>query len=263
VSKYTEIIALRDDTNNIRRGYQFEQIIRELLPWDKKPPIASSLPSEQLDGIFLWNGQAYLVESKAKKGKITPGSHDWEDFENKIRRRKNNVTGLFCSLFPVREGIYERANILIAEGHLVIVLEGCFWNEIQKSNLHIKDLLSYMNFHIRIFCNSKPPEINKITEWCYNKDATQRKIFDYCTKNSATFLRRYKSNFHSNLYITREIDNHIVSFVNNLKPSVLKMDGENKVPPKQLCIVRDYSGSGKTTLSVEIASSQNIFLEQE
>ena len=277
MNKYAEIIAIRDENiSDIERGYKYEQIIRELLPWDRKPPIASSLPSssEQLDGVFVWNGQAYLIESKAKKDTITPGSHDWEDFELKIRRRKNNVIGLFCSLFPISEQIYERAKSLNIEGHLVIVLDGSFWEDIQKHNLPIKDLLLYMNLFIRVNNNSKPPEIKKIIEWCYDKDVTQKKLFDLCTKNSAIFLRRHKSPFHANLYVTREIDNQIESFTQNLKPSTLRGQKRksivdflkpststqvDKEKPKQLCVIRDFSGSGKTTLSLEIASTQNFY----
>jgi hypothetical protein len=263
MNKYAEIIALQSEIiNDSERGYKYEQIIRELLPWDRKPPIAFSLSSEQLDGIFIWKGQAYLIECKAKKDKITPGSRDWEDFELKIRRRKNNVIGLFCSLFPINGQIYERARSLNVEGYLVIVLDGSFWEDIHKNNLPIENLLLYMNFFIRINNHSKPPEIRKIIEWCYDKDVTQKKIFDLCTKNSAIFFRRYKSPFHANLYVTREIDNQIETYAKNLKPSVLekdKKDKKDKENYKQLCIIRDYSGSGKTTLSLEIASNQNIY----
>ncbi|WP_185212030.1 NACHT domain-containing protein [Sphingobacterium mizutaii] len=253
---YKEIIALRDNTDIVERGYKFEQTIREIQPWDRKPPVVASLPSEQLDGIFIWKDQAYLIESKAKAEPITPGSHDWEDFELKIRKRKNNVVGLFCSLFPISDKVFEHAEQLNREGHFVIVLAGQFWDELNKHQLPIKDLLEYMNLFGRVKFQAKPPDIKKILDWCYDKEAIQKKIGDLCKKNSATFLRRHKSPFHSNLYITREIDNQIESYANNLKPSTLQKDKEK---PRQLCLVRDYSGSGKTTLSLEVANSQTIY----
>lgn len=253
---YKEILALRDNTDDVDRGYKFEQTIREIQPWDRKPPVAASLPSEQLDGIFIWKYQAYLIESKAKTEPITPGSHDWEDFELKIRKRKNNVVGLFCSLFPISEKVYVHAEQLNREGHFVIVLAGLFWDELNKHQLPIKDLLEYMNLFGRIKFYAKPPDIKKILDWCYDKETTQKKIADLCKKNSSTFLRRHKSPFHSNLYITRDIDNQIGSYSNNLKPSTLQKEKEK---PKQICLVRDYSGSGKTTLSLEIANSQAIY----
>jgi hypothetical protein len=249
---YNEIVSLRNNTNNVERGYKFEQIIREIQPWDRKPPVVATLPSEQLDGIFMWKGQAYLIESKAKVKPITAGSHDWEDFEIKIRRRKNTVIGLFCSLFSVNENIYKRAEELNIEGHFVIVLAGDFWDDINNHQLPIKDMLEYMNLFGRIGFKSKPPEIKKILNWCYDIETTNRKIFDLCKKNSATFLRRHKSPFHQNLYVQRDIDNLIESYAKDLKPSTIK---KAKEKPKQICLIRDYSGSGKTTLSLEIANN--------
>jgi len=253
---YKDIIALRDIADNVERGYKFEQTIREIQPWDRKPPVVASLPSEQLDGIFIWKDQAYLIESKAKTDAITPGSHDWEDFELKIRKRRNNVIGIFFSLFPISEKVFEHAEQLNREGHFVIVLAGQFWDELNKYQLPIKDLLEYMNLYGRVKFQAKPPEIKKIHDWCYDKETTQKKIGDLCKKNSATFLRRHKSPFHTNLYISRDIDNQIETYANNLKPSTLQKDKEK---PKQLCLVRDYSGSGKTTLSLEIANNQTIY----
>jgi len=257
MSLYNEIISLREIKNNIERGYKFEQTIREIQPWDRRPPVVASLPSEQLDGIFMWKSQAYLIESKAKLEPITPGSHDWEDFELKVRRRKNNIVGIFCSLFPINEKVYERAEELNKEGHYVIVLAGQFWDELNQSQLPIKDIFEYMNLFGRVKFLPKPPKLEKILNWCYDKETTQNKIADLCRKNCATFLRRHKSPYHANLYIARDIDNQIESYSNNLKPSTLQKDKEK---PKQICLVRDYSGSGKTTLSLEISNNQIIYL---
>ncbi|MBL7710762.1 MAG: hypothetical protein JNJ86_16950 [Chitinophagaceae bacterium] len=253
---FKDILALREISDNVLRGYKFEQTIREIQPWDRKPPIAATLPSEQLDGIFLWKDQAYLIESKAKHDIITPGSHDWEDFELKIRKRKNTVIGLFCSLFPVSEKLYEHAEQLNKEGHFVIVLAGHIWDELNQYQLPIKDLLEYMNLFSRVKFMARPPGIQIILDWCYDKETTQNKITNLCKRNSSTFLRRHKSPFHSSLYITRDIDIQVHAFSNNLKPSTLQKEKEK---PKQICLIRDYSGSGKTTLSLEIASSQEIY----
>lgn len=260
MNPYKEIIALRENPNNVERGYQFEQIIREIQPWDRKPPVVASLASEQLDGIFIWRDQAYLIESKAKKDRITPGSHDWEDFELKIRRRKNAVTGIFCSLFPVSDEIYQRAEGLNREGHFVIVLAGEFWDDINSHQLPMKDLFEYMNLFGRVKFLSKPPKIKKILDWCYDKETINKKISDLCKKNSAIFLRRHKSPFHKDLYITRDIDNQIESYAKNLKPSVIsKSKLKLKETPKQLCLIRDYSGSGKTTFSIEVSQHLEFY----
>lgn len=264
MNHYKEILALRDNLNDSERGYKFEQIIREIQPWDRKPPVVASLPSEQLDGIFVWKDQAYLIESKAKKDKITPGSHDWEDFELKIRRRKNAVIGLFCSLFSISEEVYTRAEELNKEGHFVIILAGEFWDDINSHQLPMKDLLEYMNLFGRVKFLSKPPNSKKILDWCYDQETTSKKISDLCRKNSAVFLRRHKSALHKDLYVLRDIDSHIESFTKNLKPSVLlkskdPLEQKAKENPNQLCLIRDYSGSGKTTLSIELADSNKIY----
>lgn len=253
---YKEIISLREIDNVVDKGYKFEQIIREIQPWDRKPPVVASVPSEQLDGIFVWKGQAYLIESKAKVGIITPGSHDWEDFELKIRRRKNAVIGLFCSLYNVSDDIYDRAKELNQQGHYVIVLAGDFWDEINIEQLSIEDLLEYMNLFGRVKFLSKPPNLKSIKYWFYDHESTEKKIVDICKKNSATFLRRHKSRFHDNLYIARDIDNIIDSYAKEVKPSSIK---KAKEQPKQICLLRDYSGSGKTTLSLEITNKSNNF----
>ncbi len=247
---YKEIASLRNLENDTQRGYKFEQAIREIQPWDRKPAIAISITSEQLDGIFVWKDKPYLIESKAKKDVITVGSHDWEDFELKVRRRKSAVTGIFCSLFSVSEEVYERARDLIKDGHFVLVFAGDFWDELEATPLLFKDVLEYMNFHGRVRFLGKPPKLKIINDWCFDKELIEKAINNNCKKVSSTFLRRYKSPFHKELYIHREVDNQIASYCKDLKPSTLKIERDR---PKQICLVRDFSGSGKTTLSLQIA----------
>ncbi|KAA0990904.1 NACHT domain-containing protein [Dyadobacter aurulentus] len=254
---YLEILQLRDVQNDVERGYRFEQAIREIQPWDRKPPVTASLASEQLDGIFLWKEQAYLIESKAKKAPITPGSHDWEDFELKIRRRKANVVGLFCSLFPVSKKVFIQAEQLNRDGHFVIILAGTFWEELNYYKLPIYDILDYMNLFGRTKFLTSPPPINVVVEWFYDKDRTQKKLSDLCKRNSSTFLRRFKASSHEALYLRREIDAKIESYAHNLKPQVIKKASDASA---QICLVRDYSGSGKTTLSINVSESKEGFL---
>jgi hypothetical protein len=251
---YNDIISLRSVSNNTERGYKFEQLIREIQPWDRKPAIVASLASEQLDGVFLWKEQAYLIESKAKIKPITPGSSDWEDFELKIRKRRNSVIGLFCSLYPVSNNVYNHAEQLNREGHYVIVLAGKFWDDLNKYKLPISDILTYMNLYNRIKFIAKVPELKIINEWCYNKESVNKEIGNLCRKNSSLFLRRYKSPSHDAIYIKRDIDKQIENYANDIKPSAIK---KAKEKPKQICLIRDFSGSGKTTLSLEL-STNNI-----
>ena len=226
---YKNIVGLREISDDVQRGYKFEQIIRELLPWDNKPPVSVIGDSEQLDAFFIWKNQAFLVESKAKKGKITAGSHDWEDFELKIRRRKHTVTGLFCSLFSIDKKIYNRATELIREGHLVIILEGDFWDNLANSILSISDVLDYMNLYGRAKFLAIPPELNIIDEWRFDKKIITKKLSDTCLKYSSVMLRRYKLPFHDKTYVTGDIEKQIDSYVKGLKPNTLTKEKSTRL----------------------------------
>jgi hypothetical protein len=127
---YEEIIALRDITDDQRRGYLFETAMREVMPWVTRPPLAVVGESEQLDAFFEWNSWHFVVESKAKRGIIKRGSHDWEDFELKVRKRRGSCIGLFCSLFPASDDLYAAAEQLNREGLCTLLLTGSFWEEL-------------------------------------------------------------------------------------------------------------------------------------
>src|SRR5437867_1060727 len=104
---YSDIIALRPLSERSSRGYRFEQALREILPWTRRPPLAvvGRRNSEQIDAFFEWNSWHFLVEAKAKKEPIGRGSHDWEDFDLKVRKRRGAIIGLFCSLYAVTDSV--------------------------------------------------------------------------------------------------------------------------------------------------------------
>ena len=256
IMSYNSILKLRDILDDTERGYKFEQTIREILPWDGKPPVSAMGDSEQFDSIFLWKNQAYIVESKAKKDRISAGSHDWEDFELKIRRRKQSTIGLFCSLFPIHKKIYDRANELVREGYLIIILEGLFWDNLTKSNLTISDVLDYMNIYGRVKLIAIPPQLSAIVRWRYNKEEIIKRVSNICLKHSSTMLRRYKMPNHDKIYITRDIERQINSYVKELKPNTLTKEKEL---PKQICLLRDFSGSGKTTTSIQLSLMNDVY----
>ena len=54
---YTQIISLYNEKNKQSRGYKFEHLIREIQPWSYKPPIIGVGNSEQLDGVYEWEGR--------------------------------------------------------------------------------------------------------------------------------------------------------------------------------------------------------------
>jgi len=260
---YKQIVELREHHDKIQKGYIFEQIMREIHPWEYKPPIVYTAPSEQLDGVFTWKGITFIIESKAKEGIITQGSHDWEDFELKIRRRKGKgIIGVFCSLYPVHENVFDAGKRLNEEGIQTIIFDGSFWDNIVNDNLSLKDVFEFMIPYVRIKYIAKPPQIKSIKEWCFDKSKIEKQFRDKAFKTSSSFLRRYKHRFHNTIYVARELDIQIKSAVNNFKPSTLKYksDIRHKDLPKQILVIRDVSGSGKTTSSIQIAHTVDGFI---
>lgn len=253
---YHEILKLRDIDNDIQRGYKFEQAMREIFPYDKKPPMSAIGDSEQFDGVFIWENRFFIVEAKAKEKRILTGSHDWEDFELKIRSRKQSIVNIFCSLYPVDEYIYTRASDLNKSGHIVIILDGLFWDDFVQSDLSIADVIEYMIYHVLLKYISVPPKSKIIEKWHFDTEDIKKKFSGLCLIHSKTMLRRYKSNHHEETYIVRDMEQQLVSYAENLKPSVLSKENENI---KQICIIRESSGSGKTTSSIQIALTRDAY----
>jgi len=261
---YKDILLLKEENDAPKRGYMFEQSLREILPWSYRPPITASTATEQLDAFFEWNSWHFLVEAKAKDKVITAGSHDWEDFELKVRKRKGQCIGLFCSLYGVNDEVFRSAEMLNKEGLTTIVIAGAVWNNLLKNNLRISDYIRYSVFQARSKFKSQPDDLNKIKNWVFSRDEINSKIHAICTKESSVFLRRHKIAHHENIYVERKVDENLVSFINLLKPSKLdsnikshthgeKAYSSDRLKPKQITLVRDLSGAGKTTLSVNLS----------
>lgn len=272
-SFYEQIVALKEFPNSAERGYRFESILREILPWSTRPPVVIVAPSEQIDAFFEWNNSIFLVEAKAKKEKlITAGSHDWEDFELKLRKRKGACIGLYCSLYPVHENVIRAAENLNREGICTIILHGNVWDELSQEQLPLDKLIQFLILHARAKFSAVPPGIGEVREWIFDREVISSRIANICRNYSAIFLRRHKSPRHSDLYVRRHIDSRISEISNALTPSKLLVrsrvhrdnKGKERViprkPPYQICVIRDTSGSGKTTSAVQVAlSSQNYF----
>ncbi|AIY67581.1 NACHT domain-containing protein [Pseudoalteromonas piratica] len=268
---YKEILQLKQESDAPKRGYMFEQSLREILPWSYRPPITASTSSEQLDAFFEWNSWHFLVEAKAKKKVITAGSHDWEDFELKIRKRKGQCIGLFCSLYDVNDEVLRSAEMLNKEGFTTIVIAGAVWIKLFESNIRISDYIRYSVFQARSKFKPISDDLDKIKDWVFSRDEINLKIHAICTKESSVFLRRHKISHHENVYVERKVDENLASFINLLKPSKLnsnvkshthdgKLYSSDRGKPKQITLVRDLSGAGKTTLSVNLSlDNDNYF----
>lgn len=271
-----DLLDLRLVTDDVERGYLFEQGIREVVPWDFRPPLAMRARGEQLDAFYEWNSWHFLVESKAKRKAITRGSHDWEDFELKVRKRRGSCIGLYCSLFPISESAIDAARDLNTGGLPTIILGGEVWDELAISRVSMTDLMRYMVLHVKVTHAPCPPQLSKVQDWCYDRGRIEKEVQSLCRSISGPFLRRNILLNHSQIYVEREIDNRIEQMTNLLRPSVLAQDRKSKLKqvqnqdklveytalrqlPAQICLIRDGSGAGKTTLSLEIALTTDAF----
>jgi len=264
---YESLLTLRNSADASARGYMFEQWLRESVPWDTRPPIALSIRhiSEQLDAIFEWRGQQFLLEAKAKRDTILRGSRDWEDFELKIRRRQGGVIGLFCSLSSVAESVIQAAEQLNQQHFPAVVLAGDLWDDLSRNAFPLSDILRYMMLHVRADFRAVPPRVSRVRDWLYDRDATIAGVEQLCGRESALFLRRHEHDRHQDLYVERAVDRDLIRATELLRPSSLSRlsrrkamkDGEDLVirrdAPPQICILRDSSGAGKTTLAVQMA----------
>ncbi|WP_162488328.1 hypothetical protein [Azospirillum lipoferum] len=258
--RFAQLRAVQDKQ---RRGYVFEQYIREDLPWGFRPPLSVGTDSEQIDAFFEFNGWHFLVECKAKSENITPGSHDWEDFELKIRRRGGQCIGLFCSLWPLSEGVYSAADNLNRANHTVIIIAGQQWDEMEFSGLTYSDLLRFLVSEARARSRTVSPPIVEIQKQLANASENEKHARSVLRSASTVFLRRHRSPRHDQLYVERALDREIRDLLTPLTPSKLGTHSRTtqrgvshgRARPIQLAIIRDNSGAGKTTLSANLAES--------
>ena len=253
---YAQIRSIRTIKDNQRRGLLYEQALRELVPWTFRPPLAVIGESEQIDAFFEWNSWHFLVEAKAKKKPITRGSHDWEDFELKVRKRKGGCIGLFCSLFYVADGIEEAARTLNRDGYCTLLLHGTVWDELGDENLPFDYLLRYMVLHARSQFRPIPPPIKEVRAWSSSRDETSSDLTQTCRHISSTFLRRHAHPRHSDIYVPRSNDTYLLTMADELRPSQLRniwrkkeragdISIHNRETPRQICLFRDVSGNPK------------------
>ncbi len=272
---YEQILQLKrnNDIKKTDKGYLFEQLIREIQPWSFKPPIVTTTKTEQLDGIFNWNGNTFLIESKAKEKVITGGSSDWEDFELKIRKRKGTVVGLFCSLYSVHDSVIEAATDLNKDGLTTIVIADNFWSQLNEERIDFSIILNYLVLYARARFKPDVDSVKTIKNWFYNKEKNTEIIYNLFINKSSTFLSRFRRSDHDKLYVERDIDKKLIEFARQLKPSLLKKrykdyqaalvkntEAKFKDLPNQFFLLRDASGAGKTFFAIQNTLLKNDFV---
>ncbi len=269
---YADILALRDVADATRRGFAFEVAVRDVLPWDHRPPFSVRTKSAQFDAFFEWLGRIFWVEAKAKKTPIRRASHDWEDFALKVREGRQTCVGLFCSLYPVNSDIGSAAAQMNTEGFTVLVVAGEAWDALAADSLPFGDVLRYMIMQARISGAAMAPAPTIVRKWTYNRQAATTKVERACRELSAAFLRRHKHPKHKEIYVQRALDVAVTSMAMDLRPSRLEAVQRRfrkksahpewtgrRESPTQICTLRDDSGSGKTTLSVQLGLTTSPF----
>ena len=255
---YEQILTLRDpNLDKVQRGYQFENLIREIQPWDQRPPIVFSPESEQLDGVFIYKSIAFIVESKAVDKNITPGSREWEDYELKIRRRNGKgVIGLFCSLNNVTDNLLKRADSLNEQGLYNIVIHGRNWDQLNAEKFEFCHFLDFMLLNSRINFKSSVKTLRAVKKWHFDNNFINDSFSKICEKHSSFFIRRFRHKFHEKIYINRGVTKLIETSINLFKPSNLKKSKNNSI--EQILLLRDTSGSGKTTFAIDNLLNSDI-----
>lgn len=268
-----QILAVRDIDDDQRRGFLFEQCVREILPWSYRPPLAYRHGSEQIDAFFEWNSWHFLVEAKASRRRLTAGSREWEDFELKVRKRGPICTGLFCCLGEVGKDVIKTAEAVNREsnGPKIIVLAGEVWEELYYENVDLSDVLRYLVWQARAIGTASPPHIRDIRKWVNDADLLKEKTWNIAKSASSTFLRRHTHHRHGEVYVSRRLDQEIREFASQLRPSALEIATKrhhtkkgdytaSRIRPPQICLIRDASGSGKTMTLVETALTNDPFI---
>jgi len=245
--------------------------VRELLPWSVKPEVTALLDDthqHEQSAIFRWKDISFIVGiniyAPAEKNNI------WGDFENVLRAKGGSCIGLYVSLFDSDVEAITSAEKLCKEKIHIILLQGNVWEELKQEDLAFEKLLDYMIAKVRTGSLPTPPPIVEIQEWLSERETASVKIRELLKGKSATFLRRHKNPRHQDLYVKRYVDERVVEFARNLRPSRLLtrsrevQHGDSKTIverqlPEQICVIRDLSGSGKTTLSVDLALNSTSF----
>ena len=87
-----------------RRGYEFEKYLNRLFGVFGLDPHASyRTDTDQIDGIFILNGNTVLLEAKYRIASLS--KNDLILFENKVARKSSFARGLFVSLSDFDENV--------------------------------------------------------------------------------------------------------------------------------------------------------------
>lgn len=119
-----------------RRGYAFEQFLKELLDANGLSARASfRLDGEQIDGSFELSGETYLLE--AKWTALKTGVSDLRAFNAKVEDKAAWSRGLFIS----ESGFTEDGLTAFGRGNSIICMDGLDLFEMLDRNLSVSSVL--------------------------------------------------------------------------------------------------------------------------
>ncbi|MES3043448.1 hypothetical protein [Sphingomonas faeni] len=172
--------------------------------------------------------------------------------------------GLFCSLEPLPDKIYDAADNLNRRHHTTVIIAGQQWDEAVAEGLGFDALLQYLVWNARAKGVTRAPSVRKIRDALNDASDVRARVTSALRAASVNFLRRHRLPRHEQIYVERTLDSDVAEMIAALTPGRLRQskktverDGTTfdraRVVPPQIAVVRDLSGAGKTTFAVQLA----------
>jgi len=251
---YAQIVSLKHERNEVSRSRYFDQLLREILPWDQRPPVIYDPSGHAASGLFAYQGYYYQITAIADKVTVTLEQSEWADFENRLRKReREDIAGLFCCLFEVSPEIITAAQQLNKDGIATMILSGSVWESLNEADIYFPAFLDFLRLNSRNTADPSVDSMEKVSRWITDTKLINDRFQHTAKKLSAPFLRRFKHKFHDRIFVERNIEKQIWQITEMARPTRLRAKAK-KDNTRQIIVLRDFSGSGKTTLSTNFAS---------
>ena len=125
----TDFYSLVSSSDSQQRGFQLEKLLKNLFElFDLDPKASFRIVGEQIDGMFTFENNDFLLEAKWQQDPVDISALD--AFSGKLNRRLENTLGLFISINGFSPDAIQahstgrRLMILMDGSDLMAVLEG-------------------------------------------------------------------------------------------------------------------------------------------
>jgi len=251
---YKQITSLQHERNEVSRSLYFEQLLREIIPWDHRPPVIHDPLTQPGGGLFSYQGISYQIGTVAGKATVTVETPEWIEFEQRLRKRdRDDIAGLFCCLYDVAPEVINAAKRLNKEGIPALIIFGGIWEKLMEADLFFPVVLDFLRLNSRTTTDPSIDSIEQVSKWIRDTTLINERLQNTAKKLSAPFLRRFKHKFHDRIFVERAIEKQIRQITEMARPTRLRAKAK-KDNARQIIVLRDFSGSGKTTLSANFAS---------